>query len=218
MKNFIKENKRKLSVILAIAILAVLVCVYALVNLPKKVAINKADEEELKAQQETEVPDGYTGIYNADDLRNMANNLAGKYILMVDLDMTDEAWTPIGLDASSAFTGTFEGNYYTISNLTINSSNRYVGLFGYINGGTVQNLILENVNIKTTYTGSYTSNMGSIAGYSTGQISNIKVSGNVTGKDSIGGIVGYTGGTGAITDVENNSRVGKKYNNYKCDK
>ena len=135
MKNFIMKNKGKILFALAIAIVIALVSVYFIVNLPKKIAIEK-NEEEIKASVE-EVPEGYIGIYNADDLRNMANNLAGNYILMVDLDMTEQAFTPIGTGTtkSNSFTGTFEGNYHTISNLTISSSNLHVGMFGYVYDG-----------------------------------------------------------------------------------
>ena len=57
-------------------------------------------------------------------------------------------WEPIG-NNSQKYTGTFDGQGYTITGLstpTDNSSN-YVGLFGYINGGSVSNLILDNATI-----------------------------------------------------------------------
>ena len=43
---------------------------------------------------------------------------------------TGEGWQPIG-DSSNAFTGQFEGNGFTISNLTIDRSTSDIGLFGY---------------------------------------------------------------------------------------
>jgi len=43
------------------------------------------------------VPDGYVGIYTAQDLDNMRNNLTGKYVLMNDIDLADWGnWEPIG--------------------------------------------------------------------------------------------------------------------------
>ena len=195
MKNFIIKNKGKILFALAIAIVIAFVSVYFIVNLPKKIAIEK-NEEEIKASVE-EVPEGYIGIYDADGLRNIENNVAGKYILMVDLDMTGEEFTPIGIAWEKRFTGTLEGNYHTISNLTINSDNEYVGMFANINGGTVQNLTLENVNVKSTYK-STNSSIGTLCGHmGNGNIDNIRIIG--IGKiesakeaysHSIGGIIG----------------------------
>ena len=76
----------------------------------------------------TEVPEGYTGIYTKADLDAVRNNLAGNYILMNDIVFTEAdfadggdfynegaGWAPIGNSpASSSFTGTFDGNGYTI--------------------------------------------------------------------------------------------------------
>lgn len=202
MKDFIKKNKKKVIFILSIIILLAIVCIYNIVKSPKE--IGKIENEEIKASVET-VPDGYIGIYNAQDLRNMANDLAGKYILMADINMAGEAWEPIGTNQSFAFTGIFEGNDHTISNLTIESSNQYVGMFGYVKAGTVQNLKLESVNITNSLTkvSSYT---GGIVGYSTGTINNIEIiSGEITGGGYTGGIVGYT--TKAITQVTNRGKV-----------
>ncbi len=210
MKDFIMKNKRKILFILAIAILVAIVGIYAIANLPKKVAIEQVDEE-IKASVE-EVPEGYVGITDAQGLKDMANDLAGNYILMADIDMEGEEWTPIGLGTTTAteFTGIFEGNYHTISNLTINSTNQYVGMFGSINGGTVQNLILENANITGAYPVNNYAYIGGIAGYSRkGMISNIKVSGIVTGKrnvDQVGGIVGNNY-EGTIMQSKNSATV-----------
>lgn len=62
------------------------------------------------------IAEGYTVITSADDLQAINNNLSGKYILMGDIDLSGENWTPIG-DLSDPFTGEFNGNGYTVSNL-----------------------------------------------------------------------------------------------------
>jgi len=52
------------------------------------------------------------------------------YILTADLDMTGGECKPIGL-YEDEFTGTFEGNGHTISNVEIvDATNTYVGFFG----------------------------------------------------------------------------------------
>lgn len=88
-------------------------------------------------------------IYTIEDLDSIRNDLTGDHVLMNDLDFngndsysdptnkisytTGEGWDPIGVDVSgSEFSGTFDGNGYTISNLYINNTtDEYVGLFGY---------------------------------------------------------------------------------------
>ncbi len=207
MKDFIMKNKGKILFILAIAILVAIVGIYAIANLPKKVAIEQVDEE-IKASVE-EVPEGYVGITDAQGLKDMANDLAGNYILMADIDMEGEEWTPIGLNASSAFTGILEGNYHTISNLTISSSNQYVGMFGYINGGTAQNLILENVNVTSTFNSDF-GDTGALVGYSKGTITNVEVGGTIIGVKRwgsfTGGIIGYNLGA-ELSNLTNKSTV-----------
>ena len=72
-----------------------------------------------------------------------AANFKGKTIkLTADIDLGNQAWTPIGNGSSSfAFFGTFDGNGYTISGLNVPDTNA-PGLFGCI-FGTVQNLIVK---------------------------------------------------------------------------
>ena len=76
-------------------------------------------------------------------LVNGGNNFSGKTIkLTADIDLNNQAWTPIGNgDNSFAFSGTFDGDGYTISGLNVPDTNA-PGLFGYI-FGTVQNLIVK---------------------------------------------------------------------------
>ena len=63
-----------------------------------------------------------------------------------------KGWTPIG-NNSVNFTGSYNGQGYTISNLYINrsasniESNYYIALFGYINGGSISNLGVINLDV-----------------------------------------------------------------------
>lgn len=107
---------------------------------------------------------------------------------MADIDMSPACskeigtWEFIGTDKNS-FSGTFDGNYHTISNLYIKGYSDIVGLFKSLSSnGTIQNLILENVDIYNSYEGanSYT---GGIAGTNYGIIQNCGIkSGTVIGK------------------------------------
>ncbi len=69
----------------------------------------------------TDVPEGYIGIYKADDLDLIRNDPDGNFILMADIDLGGEEHTPIG-DHLNPFDGRFNGNGYVISNFTITAS------------------------------------------------------------------------------------------------
>ena len=114
-----------------------------------------------------------------------------------DNSIWSTGWIPIGgrTDASTSslsdqtqqsFKGTYEGNNFSISNLYINNSLNYNGLFGGIHSAKISNLHLINVAITTS--GKKT---GGLAGYSyIGKIFNTSVSGTVTSTgQSVAGLV-----------------------------
>ena len=81
-----------------------------------------------------------TPIDSAEDFASIA--LDGNYILTQDIDFKNVAHTPIGtIDAP--FTGTFDGDGYTISNLTLDSDDNFRGLFG-VNNGTIRNVKMDS--------------------------------------------------------------------------
>jgi hypothetical protein len=98
-------------------------------------------------------------------------------------------WTPI-----YEFTGTYDGNGYTISNLNIQRpSTAYIGLFRLIaSGGQVKKLGVTNVNISGNLC------VGGLAGVNNGTIENCFASGTVTGSNYVGGLVGSNSITGVI--------------------
>ena len=77
------------------------------------------------------------------------NTYSDKYFkLGNDIDMSDvDGFMPIG-SLSHNFSGNFDGDGKTISNLTINRPDEsYVGLFGFTSNNTIQNIILDNVSV-----------------------------------------------------------------------
>ncbi|MBN2270127.1 MAG: hypothetical protein JXN61_05900 [Sedimentisphaerales bacterium] len=98
------------------------------------------------------------------------------------------------------FTGVFDGNNHTISNLTRDSNDApfYVGLFGYINDSNakIKNLGLVDPNVDgegSTLVGSL------VGGVPNGTITNCYAEGgSVRGLRAVGGLVGANGGL--ITD------------------
>ncbi len=78
----------------------------------------------VPVKQKTNVPEDYVGIYTADDLNSVRNDLKSNYILMDDIDLSGWGnWQPIGLsvDALNAFEGHFDGNGHVVKNMTINA-------------------------------------------------------------------------------------------------
>ena len=62
-------------------------------------------------------------------------------MLTADIDLENQAWTPIGPDFDHAYTGAFDGGGHTIEGLyvSINSEETCAGLFGVVGeGGKVQ--------------------------------------------------------------------------------
>ena len=117
---------------------------------------------------------------------------------------TNEGFKPIGND-KKPFRGTFEGYGFTISNLYVNSTTDYAGLFGY-NTGIIQGLNLVDINIKST--GNY---VGGLAGYNTKTIKDVNVKGDVTSTDSyVGGIVGRQTDAGVFKSALVNVNVSGK--------
>ena len=82
---------------------------------------------------------------DADNNSIAAVNFSGKTIkLTADIDLNNQAWTPIGNGDSCAFSGTFDGDQHIICGLNVKiKSGSYAGLFGYVYDGTVENLTAE---------------------------------------------------------------------------
>lgn len=85
-------------------------------------------------------------ISTAEDLKAIANDLDGDYILTNDIDISGENWTPIGT-IEEPFKGTLDGDGHTISGLTIEeelymeNEEYYIGLFGVLQGGSHTNAV-----------------------------------------------------------------------------
>ena len=128
-----------------------------------------------------------TGAYSA--WNRTAHYILTNNITLPTVAEGESNWTVIGSSASRSFRGSFDGQGYTITNLTLSESNNYLGMFGYIgNGGVVKNLGLKNVNIDGW------SFSGGVAGYNEGSISNCYSTGDIIGDLFVGGLVGINEG------------------------
>lgn len=112
------------------------------------------------------------------DLQAVAFNPNADYVLGQDIDATGVAFAPLGF-----YSGTFDGQGHTISNLSISGSG-YAGLFTQIQtGATVKNLRLSHETVSATGFGS----AGGLAVYNFGTIDNVHVDGSISGVQ-IGGL------------------------------
>lgn len=144
------------------------------------------------------------GLKNIAKLVNEEWKLGINITLTADIDLSGIDWTPIGIDYNHQYTGTFDGGDHTITGLTVTGSDQYAGLFGRIgSGGTVKNVVLEGVQITTTY---IYGSAGGVAGYSYGNIEYCSVSGSVSGISDVGGVVGHQVG-GSITGCSSSATV-----------
>ncbi len=110
-------------------------------------------------------------------------------ILMANIDMTDITWSPIGNTESRAYTGEFSGNTYTISNLKISTAAQYAGLFGYVDGAVIDDVVLKDVNMTSTK-----GYLAGIAGYANAStITNCEVASGTISSPSEGRIAGIVG-------------------------
>jgi len=146
---------------------------------------------------------GVYQIHSAEGLANVANHLDGKFILLCDVDLGGTAWTPVGT-AEKPFTGSFDGDGYTISNLTITQgADGYTGFFG-VNEGAVSFLKLSDVTIAAD-----TGFAGALAGENRGNMKkNTVLSGSITAKgDAVaGGLVGKAE-SGSLVDCKAGARI-----------
>ena len=122
--------------------------------------------------------------------------------LGADIDFTDDLskqFKPIGKYADANFHGTFDGRGYVISNLTIEGAEVATGLFGYSNGLTIRNVVLDpssSVNAAskaTSYAGGILGNFEATHGECLVENSVSMASVSTSGQScySVGGIVGY---------------------------
>lgn len=151
-------------------------------------------------------------IRDAEGLRAMAADPNGTYLLVADVDMSGEAWTPFG------FYGSLDGDGHSILNLSIGETGAavketydgnmkvydtyFAGLFDEMEGARVSNLHLVNLRIDVET--DLPCFIGGIAGYvANSSIENCTVQGilQLRAHDrmfGVGGIIGY--GCGDVKD------------------
>lgn len=160
-----------------------------------------------------------SGIGNAHQLQLMALKLGGNYALLGDINASATSGTDVWLGSSfspigsntAAFTGSVNGQGFTIDGLTINRATQdYVGLFGYTQGASLHNIGLSNVAITGR---GYT---GGLVGWAQGTSINdsFVASGQVSARAYAGGLAGviihgsHVEGSYAGANVESTTSTG----------
>jgi len=135
------------------------------------------------------VPEGYDrAIYTEDDLVafhdavNKGESLDAKVIQMADITLTGKWNVPIAF--GTKFTGTYNGNGYTISGLKMNRTNVNVALFDIVDGATLTNIHLRDVELTGVNAAAL-----AISAKNNSIISLCSATGNVTAAISAGGLV-----------------------------
>lgn len=140
-----------------------------------------------------------------DDLENncgatLTTTCSEDFKLIEDINLNGITWEGIGA-GSNSFSGEFDGNGKTISNLVVSGQPDSVGLFGNTISAQIKNLILEvNINNNGNNQGG-----GLLSTASGGTIDNVAISGSLTNCNmSCGGMIGRINGANIINS---NSRV-----------
>ena len=146
-------------------------------------------------------------IHGAEDLvtlEKIVNGKKGNYDssakLTADIDLSSVCgetignWTPIGT-GDYPYKGTFDGDGHKISNLYINSTTSFQGLFGD-NYGTIKNLTISGY-VRSTGTC-----VGGVVGCNEGHISNCTNLCSVSGAWTVGGIAGDSQGWDGNAEIE----------------
>ncbi|MBU0997391.1 MAG: hypothetical protein KKE16_05025 [Firmicutes bacterium] len=114
-------------------------------------------------------------IWTIEDLQSITSS--DDVELMADIDLQGVEWEPL-CSHESPYAGTFNGNGHVISNMTITLKNTdFNGLFASITGD-VSNLTIENYSIS--YTSTFLTFAGGLAGELSGDVTNVFVDGDIT--------------------------------------
>ena len=131
------------------------------------------------------------------------------YVQTKDIELKNVSFVPIGTHPGIGFSGSYDGNYYTISNLDIDTTGSYIGLFGWVNGGSIENLSVYG-NVATTETDSGVALIGGIAGEicDGASVTNCSFNGTVTTDGTnAGGVVGQIARSGSVVQCYFNGTV-----------
>lgn len=134
--------------------------------------------------------DGVYHIYDADGLKEWASKqdvLTSSVIIENDIDMTED-WKPVGAGLDTGFSGDFDGNNKTVSNLHIDETS--IGNVGFF-AGLSQSAKVHDVTFSgAVVEGGSSSYSGVVAGNSLGIVENCRVNTSSVSGNYAGALVG----------------------------
>ena len=177
------------------------------------VVLRPTDETTWDGKTVTEAQPGSDGVYEISTAAQLAwfaqqvnAGTGARYNarLTRDISLNSYSWTPIGISSSKTFKGSFDGNGHMVTDLYINSTDNYQGLFGYISAASIKNL-----GVTGTVTAIDKSYIGGLVGYAAGaySIDGCFNAAHVTGKQTVAGIVGSGAKTGTIKNCYNTGNI-----------
>ena len=237
-----KMKKKLLSLLLALCLVMALVPMTAFAEDSQNINVWDGSTAAAFAGGTGTAEDPYQ-IANGAQLAYLASSVNSgetyeekNFVLTANIDLNGLPWTPIANSFSDAllggsdyrvFAGNFDGNGYTISNVSIGSETTpfesdVFGLFGATEG-KISNLNLDTVSIhgvaKIT-SGYVIGPAGGLVGYSAGTIENCHVTGltmdmnaqdgGIAGAYWIGGLVGALDGAQLINECSVSGSITEK--------
>ncbi len=189
------------------------------------------------AEDPYQIANGAQLAYLASSVNSGETYEEKNFVLTANIDLNGLPWTPIANSFSDAllggsdyrvFAGNFDGNGYTISNVSIGSETTpfesdVLGLFGATEG-KISNLNLDTVSIhgvaKIASIGAVVGFAGGLVGYSGGSIENCHVTGLTMDMSApsnvyaaaywVGGLVGALDGTQLINECSVSGSITEK--------
>ena len=189
------------------------------------------------AENPYQIANGAQLAYLASSVNSGQDYTGKNFVLTANINLNGLPWTPIANSFSDAllggsdyrvFAGNFDGNGYTISNVSIGSETApleadVLGLFG-ATAGKISNLNLDTVSIhgvaKIASIGAVVGFAGGLVGYSGGSIENCHVTGLTMDMSApsnvyaaaywVGGLVGALDGTQLINECSVSGSITEK--------
>lgn len=144
-------------------------------------------------------------------LSNTSGDWASSFVLTSDVDMSGQSFVSIGT-VGSAFSGSFNGDGYVISNLTVSDADgselaNGVAFFGNTNGAVVENLGFKDITVISATTAD--ERVAAIVGFAESTtVQNCYVDGGtIQGRYRVASIVGWNRNTSTVSNCWSNADI-----------
>lgn len=155
--------------------------------------------EEESAWETIEIDSTQDFLAFADNCSLDAWSLNKRVLLNTDIDLSDT-----DLDSVPIFTGIFDGRGHTISGYRYTGDGYVAGLFRYVG----KDALIRDLHVAGDLTAPGEKEcVGALAGVNYGTIKNCSFRGSVSGKTTVGGLVGVNEGTGTIQDCHADGHI-----------